>query len=315
MRISAIEYQLASRLETMAELARINPEWNAERLVAKTGIAQHYVAAEGETALSLAEQACKALLAGTDRATVDGMVYVTQSPESGIPTTACLLHARLGLPEKALAFDLNQGCSGFVYGLSVACAMLGAGMVGRCLVVCAETYNRYISRHDRTCRPIFSDGASAVLVERDGTGQIGPFVFATDGTGAPNLTLKANDGVEDVAGPVLYMHGPNVLRYSVDAVPRAIDDLLARAGLTLDQIDLFMLHQASKVVLDRIELAMGLDPARVFRNYDTVGNTVSATIPIALKQATRAGRFGPGMTVLLMGFGVGYSLAGCILRT
>ncbi|MDP6353098.1 MAG: ketoacyl-ACP synthase III [Alphaproteobacteria bacterium] len=312
MRIKAIEFQLGSRVETLEDLGAANPEWNVDRLLRKTGIAQHHVSGPDETPLSLAVQACETLFETQDRAAIDGLIYVTQSPEPTIPTTACLLHERLGLDERCLAFDLNQGCSGFVYGLSVASALLRAGELSQCLLVCAEAYNKYISRHDRTCRPIFSDGASAVLLDSASSGEIGPFVFATDGAGAPNLTLTANDGIGDVDGKVLYMNGPKVLDFTMEAVPEAVDRLLAKAQLSLSDIDLFVFHQASKVVLDRIQKSLDIDAERLFRNYSDVGNTVSATIPVALKQAQADRRLRPGMTVLMMGFGVGYSLAGCI---
>ena len=310
MRITGIAYQLGARMESLAELKTANPDWHVDQLYQKIGIDKRYVAAPDETALTLATQAAEKLLAGTGRSGIDALIYVTQTPDSLIPTTACLLHARVGLPARALAFDVNQGCSGFVYALSLATSLLEAQGLDRCLIVCAETYAKHIAMSDRTCRPIFSDGAAAVTVERAGAGRIGPFTFVTDGTGAPNLTLR-----EEAGRPVLFMDGPAVLLFTMSAVPRAVTELLARAQLTVADVDLFVFHQASRVVIDNIRRALKLDDAKVFRNYQELGNTVSATIPIALKQAEEAGRLVPGKTVLLVGFGVGYSLAACVVRT
>lgn len=315
MKISAIHHRLGSRAETLADLCEINPDWQLERLVAKTGIVNRHVIGENDTALGLAEEACLALFRSVDRASIDGLIYVTQSPESTIPATACLLHESLQLPAQCLAFDLNQGCSGFVYGLSMATGLLISGQATKCLVVCAESYSKYISHHDRTCRPIFSDGASAAIIDGQSNGKIGPFVFSTDGSGAPNLTLRDNKSAEVNGDKVLFMNGPKVLEFTMEAVPEAVEALLAKSGLELDRIDLFVFHQASKVVLDRIMKRLSIAENRLYRNYEDVGNTVSATIPIALQQAQIDGILRPNMTVLLMGFGVGYSLAGCIIRT
>ncbi len=315
MQIADIEYRLGSRTETLAELGALNPHWRVDRLHAKTGVGTRRVAAPDESATGLAESAARRLLERVDAASLDGLVHVTQSPESTLPTTACLLQERLGLPGTLLAFDLIQGCSGFVYGLSVATSLIAGGHSSRILLTCTDHYSRYISRHDRTSRPIFGDGAAACIVERDGSGAIGPFVFATEGAGARYLTLTPNRGVADVDGPVLFMDGPKVLAFTLRVVPDAVEDLLGRAALTRDDIDLFVFHQASAVVLDRLRTRLGVAPERWFQRLDGIGNTVSATIPIALRQARESGRLRPGMTVLLMGFGVGLSLAGGILRT
>jgi 3-oxoacyl-[acyl-carrier-protein] synthase III len=312
MRIAGIAYQLGSKVESLAELHALNPDWRIEQLYGKVGIDKRYVSTAEETPLTLGVQAAEKLLEKVDRSSIDGVVYVTQTPDSLIPTTACLLHARLGLPARAFAFDVNQGCSGFVYGLSLATSLLDGHGLGRCLVVCAETYSKHIPLTDRTCRPIFSDGAAAVLVERDDAGRIGPFVFMTDGTGAQHLELRQS---ETGGAPQLFMDGPAVLLFTLSAVPRAVQDLLAKADIALDAVDLFVFHQASRVVIDNIKRALKLDEAKVFRNYQDMGNTVCATIPIALRQAEEAGRLGPGRTVMLVGFGVGLSLAACLVRT
>ena len=315
MQISAIEFKLGSKIETLAQACEQNPDWQADRLLAKTGIFQRHLATPEESPLSLAVEASEKVLNDASRNKIDGLIYVTQSPESTIPTTACLLHERLGLAENCLAFDLNQGCSGFVYGLSMASGLLRTEQITRCLLVCAEGYSKYISPDDRTCRPIFSDGASAVIIDAAGSGDIGPFVFATDGKGAPNLALKKNNGAEIVGDQVLHMNGPKVLEFTMEAVPASVSRLIDKAGLTLAEIDMFVFHQASKVVLDRVRQNLDIDEAKMFRNYRDIGNTVSATIPVAMKQAQSAGLLAADMTVLVMGFGVGYSLAGCIVRT
>ena len=315
MRITSIDFKLGSKTETLADLGEHNPEWQVKRLLAKTGISRRQILNPGESLLDLAQGASEGVFEEYPRDQIDGLIYVTQSPDSRIPTTACLLHERLGLPKHCLAFDVNQGCSGFVYGLSLAASLLEAQQIQRCLLVCAEAYSRYISLHDRTSRPIFGDGASAAVVDMGGDGEIGPFVFATDGSGAPNLTLTSDNKMNTSGGDILYMNGPKVLDFTMEEVPKAVSRLLESADLRLADIDLFLFHQASKVVLDRIQRQLGIDESRFFRNYQSIGNTVSSTIPIAMKQARHSGQLVEKMKVLVMGFGVGYSLAGCIVRT
>ena len=138
MRIEAIEFQLGSRVEGLSDLSDDNPEWQTDRLFAKTGVERRHLLASNETPLRLAEGACNRLFQQTGKRKVGGLIYVTQSPESTIPTTACLLHETLGLEEACLAFDLNQGCSGFVYGLSVASGLIKSQAIDSCLVVCGR---------------------------------------------------------------------------------------------------------------------------------------------------------------------------------
>lgn len=313
MKIVGIEYCVGRHLEGWDELLKDNPDWDKEALTGKTGISERYVAGNDETALSLATDAGEKLLTEFDRDSIDGLIYVTQSPDSHIPATACLLHQKLGLPLNSFAFDLNQGCSGFVYGLSIASSMIESAGCRQVLVVCSETYRKYIDPNDRSNRPIFSDGASAVILTNEGTGSIGPYKFITDGSGAPNLMLKEAKGSD--GPPSLYMNGPSVLMFTKGAVPKATNALLGAASLKIGDIDQFIFHQASAVVLDYIQRALEIPDERFVRHFKNIGNTVSSTIPIALKHVMDERKLTEGMTVLLMGFGVGYSLAGCILRT
>lgn len=306
MRVLAIEYQLGSQQETGNELRKDNQEWDVDAIAAKTGVLVRHVAQEGESPLTMAISAAQRLLSTRDRELIDAVIYVTQSPDSMIPATACLFHEALSLPKTAMAFDVNQGCTGFVYGLSLSSALLSSGQRRQVLLVCADAYQKHIDKHDRTCRPIFSDGATATLLEDDGQHNVGPFVFLTDGSGAKNLELR---------GTRLFMDGPRVLMFTMSAVPKAVRQLLEQANLSLGDIDLFFFHQASAIVLNNIQRTLMIPDTKFIRELDDVGNTVASTIPIALKRAHGRGVLQTGQTVLLMGFGVGYSLAGCILRT
>jgi 3-oxoacyl-[acyl-carrier-protein] synthase III len=317
--IEAIAYRLGSRVETGADLARDNPGWNVDEIERKTGVRTRHLAAAGETAADIAAAAARDLLdRGVDAARIGALIFVTQSPDHLLPTTACLLQDRLGLPKTCIAFDINQGCSGFVYGLGVSASLIHSGLADRVLLLCADTYSRYIGADDRACRPLFSDGAAATLITRQGGASMGPFVFGTDGSGAANLIVKgggARDaGSEQASPPRLEMKGSQVFMFTMSAVPKVVHSLLEAGDVPVDGVDLFVFHQASAIVLDNIGRHLKLPPGKMYSNLERVGNTVSASIPIALADALEEKRLRDGQTVLLCGFGVGFSWGGVLLR-
>jgi 3-oxoacyl-[acyl-carrier-protein] synthase-3 len=304
--LSAIEYVLPARMEDSFALQESQPCWPVADILLKTGVEKRYLCGPEDTTESLGLRAAGKLLANVpDRSDIGFLIVVTQSPDQPLPSVSCLLHAQLGLSTRCAAFDVNLGCSGFVYALAMGGSMIESGLARRGLVVCSERYSRYIDEDDRTCRPLFSDGAAAVLLERAESDLIGPFDLGTDGSGARNIMVSDNR---------LSMNGAQVLMFTMQEVPRTVDHLLSSARLDTSQIDLFVFHQASRIVIDNLVRRLNLPEQKVFTNYDQVGNTVSASIPIALKQAAQQGRLKPGALVMLVGFGVGYSWGSCLVR-
>lgn len=310
MQITDIEYVLGKNKESLEDLGKINPDWMIEKLKDKTGIHSRHTLGVNETEKSLVIEASKKLFERVNPDDIDGIIHVSQSPFSRLPTSACLIQDILNLPKNMMAFDLIQGCSGFVYGLSVASAMIYQQGLKKVLIICADTYTNYIPKNDRTNRPIFSDGAAAAILESSGDGSIGPFSFFTDGSGGDLLALKENNGKEQ-----LFMDGKKVFKFSLREVPKAFNELLIKANLKQEDIDLFIFHQASAVILRQLKSKLNIPDEKWFQNIKDMGNTVSATIPIAIKQAKDSGQFKPKMNVMLMGFGVGLSVAGCIVRS
>ncbi|MDG2267867.1 MAG: ketoacyl-ACP synthase III [Alphaproteobacteria bacterium] len=310
MQITDIEYVLGKNKESLEDLVKINPDWMIEKLKDKTGIHSRHTLGVNETEKSLVIEASKKLFERVNPDDIDGIIHVSQSPFSRLPTSACLIQDILNLPKNMMAFDLIQGCSGFVYGLSVASAMIYQQGLKKVLIICADTYTNYIPKNDRTNRPIFSDGAAAAILESSGDGSIGPFSFFTDGSGGDLLALKENNGKEQ-----LFMDGKKVFKFSLREVPKAFNELLIKANLKQEDIDLFIFHQASAVILRQLKSKLNIPDEKWFQNIKDMGNTVSATIPIAIKQVKDSGQFKPKMNVMLMGFGVGLSVAGCIIRS
>ena len=310
MQITDIEYVLGNKKESLEELGKINPDWVIDKLKDKTGIHSRHVLGENEDERSLVVDASRKLLARISHENIDGIIHVSQSPFSRLPTSACLIQDILGLPKDMMAFDLIQGCSGFVYGLSVASSMIYQQGLKKVLVICADTYTNYISKDDRTNRPIFSDGAAVALLENKGQGSIGPFAFYTDGSGGNLLALESFKGKEK-----LFMDGQKVFKFSLREVPKVFNELLDKADLNKDDIDLFIFHQASAVILRQLKTKLRIPDNKWFQNIKNMGNTVSATIPIAIKQSIDRDLYKPNMNIMLMGFGVGLSVAGCIIRS
>lgn len=310
MQITNIEFVLGNKTETIQDLGKHNPDWIIDKLKDKIGIESRPVIDNNENEKTLVLDACNKLFHNTDKNNVDGIIHVSQSAFSRLPTSACIIQDEIGLPKNLMAFDLIQGCSGFVYGLSAATAMMQQNALKKVLIVCADTYSKYIPLNDRTNRPIFADGAAAAIVENTGEGSIGPFSFFTDGSGGDLLTLQEKNGGEE-----LFMDGKQVLKFSVREVPKVFDNLLSKAHLEKRDIDLFVFHQASAVILRQLKNKLNIPDEKWFQNIKNIGNTVSATIPIAIKQAIDGGLYKKNMNIMLMGFGVGLSVAGCILKS
>ncbi|MCA9157536.1 MAG: ketoacyl-ACP synthase III [Planctomycetales bacterium] len=321
--IGPIAIHFPERAETNADLQTAFPEWDMPAIAEKTGIGSRYIAAPNETASDLAVAACEKLFRefGVQRESIDFVLFCTQTPDYPLPTTACLLQHRLGLRESCGALDFNLGCSGFVYGLAIADGLIRMGAARRILLITAETYSKYIDAQDRSLRTIFGDAAAATLVQASDQQSLTGFQFGTDGSGADTL-LVADGGAraeQDAIKPRhrkrwksrLYMDGPSLLSFTIVAVPRLIEKVLELAELTEPQIELYLLHQATRKMLEQLQMRLGLDDVSLPIMLENYGNTVSCTLPILISDLRRQGRIELGTQSLLIGFGVGWSWAGC----
>lgn len=333
-KISAIEYALPEHEVTNAELALLYPEWTVEKIYGKTGIMSRHIAASDEFASDLAIKAAEKLFTAGEIAKeeIDFILYCTQSPDYRLPTTACIIHDRLGLRKSCGALDFNLGCSGFVYGLSLAKGLIETRAAHNVLLLTAETYSKYINPGDRSVRTIFGDAAAATLICDNEIEEsfIGPFIFGTDGSGAKNLIIPAggarkpsdaNTAVahKDESGCIrsddnIYMNGSEIFVFSLGSVPAALNALFLKSGKTMDDIDIFIFHQASKLMLDTLRVKCGIPEKKFVLAMKDIGNTVSSTIPIAMKDAIESRQLKKGMQAVLIGFGVGYSWAASMIK-
>jgi 3-oxoacyl-[acyl-carrier-protein] synthase-3 len=330
--IRAISYYLPEQILNNDQLAAIYDNWTAEKIFEKTGIKTRHIASEDEYASDLAEKAALLLFEENDinPEDIDFIMLATQSPDYILPTTACILQNRLGIPKSAGAIDYNLGCSAFIYGLALSKGLISTNICKNVLLIMAETYSKHIHPMDKSTRTIFGDGAAAILVSMNEIDGINEFILGTDGSGAGNLIIPAggmklknsNDtiiDVEDENGSIrssqnLYMNGPEVFNFTIDVVPKTVNDVLIKNHLSMDDIDLFIFHQANQFMLNYLRKKIKIPEEKFYVNIEQTGNTVSASIPIALRMAEKEGRIKKGDKVLLVGFGVGLSWGATIIR-
>ena len=316
--ISAISYYLPDNILTNQQIADLFPDWSAEKVANKIGVNQRHIVADGETATDMAEKVAIKLFKENDidPKSIDFILLCTQSPDYFLPTSACILQDRLNIPTSAGAIDYNLGCSGYIYGLAIAKGLILANIAKNILLITSETYTKHIHPTDKGNRTIFGDAAAATLVSNTGFAEILDFDLGTDGRGADNLIIKngANRHSKngDLSTDYLYMNGAEIFNFTLESVPLVVRNVIKKNKLDDKIIDLYILHQANRYMLEFIRKKMNIDLPKFYYYLSDVGNTVSSTIPIALYQAKKEKKLKGN--ILLAGFGVGYSWGGVIIR-
>ncbi len=288
------------------------------RIAEKTGIEERHIAAPEVCASDLAFEAAQALFArgAISPNEIDYLLLCTQSPDYFLPTTACLLQQRLAIPKSAGALDFNLGCSGYIYGLGLSQGLIATGQASKILLLTAETYSKYLDPGDRSSITIFGDAAATVVSaepERDKPARPA-YVYGTDGSGAEHLIVRGGASRSSKGKTEsLWMNGPEIFHFTLRVVPGCVRELLSKTGKQMEEIDLFIFHQANRYMLDHLRKKLAIPPDKFYISFASCGNTVSSTIPIALQHALNEGRLRPGMSVMLVGFGVGLSWGATLL--
>ena len=313
-----------SQILTNAELARrvaTSEEW----IFSRTGIRERRIAAAGEKTSDMGARAGAAALtnAGLTPADIDLLVVATITPDMPMPATACFIQTKLGIPTKAACFDVNAACSGFLYALDTACAMIASGRYRHALVIGVEKLSGVINWRDRTTCVLFGDGAGATVIGRSATPGIGLIgtCLGTYGESADLLQIPGGGSnipatAESIAAGehCLRMKGKEVFKLAVRAMEEAARDILEQHQLRADQIACVIPHQANLRIIESIAQYLELPFERFFINLDRYGNTSAASIPIALDEARRAGRLKPGELTLLVAFGAGLTYGSALIR-
>ena len=303
--------------EELAQLVDTSDEWIRER----TGIGSRHIST-GETVVSLAAEACSRALenAGRKGEGVELLLAATCTPEDALPCAACQVQDRIGAVN-AVAFDLNAACAGFLFAVHTAWAYLEAGVYDNALIAGSEVLSKIVDWSDRGTCVLFGDGAGAVYLERSGEAQGGilSFVQRSDGRRGGVLSC-AGIGQEnpyfcgEPRYPYVQMDGREVFSFAVRQVPEAVREALSKAGREVKDVDLFVLHQANRRIIEGIAKRLSADMERFPMNLERVGNTSSAAVPLLLDELNRQGRLKKGMTLVLSGFGAGLTYGACVLQ-
>ncbi len=327
--IKAITYALPDFVVTNEDLVREFPEWSVEKIADKVGIDKRHIVDENETSADLAVKAAEKLFDEYPeiiRESIDFILFCTQSPDYFLPTSACVIQDKLGLPTSCGALDFNLGCSGYVYGLSLAKGLILGGIASNVLFLTGETYSKFMHPKDKGNRTIFGDAGSASLISSEGFAEIGNFSLGTDGRGAENLIVKTggmrnrkqlNDLLYDEneaprSSDDLYMNGAEIFNFTIDAVPPLIANTLKINNLSSEDINGYIFHQANKFIINFLRKKIKIEPEKFFMYMSEVGNTVSNSIPIVITEKLKEKAINGN--IILAGFGVGYSWAGCFLK-
>lgn len=300
-----------------------------EKVAKGVGVNQRYVATSSQTAADMAYEAANRLFDewNIERGSIDFILFATQSPDYFLPATACVLQERLGIPTTAGAFDFDLGCSGYTYGLSVAQSFVDSSLASNVLLLTGDTISKYLHREDKN-RILFGDSATATLIAAEGFAEIGKPVYGTDGKGCEYIIVK--NGASRHSGKTgheyvdeqenirrddhFYMNGEAVFNFTIDRVPKLINDTLQKNGLEKEDIDYYVFHQANKFMLNTIRKVCGIPKEKFYIDLENVGNTTSSSIPNGLKDCLNKGMIQKGQKVMAAGFGVGLSWCATILN-
>jgi len=333
--IKAISYYLPEKVLSNADLAVEFPDLKIEDLTRLTGVKKRHIAAENETAGDLAFKAAERLFKehNISPAEIDHIIFCTQGADYITPSTSSILQDRLGIPHSAGSLDINQGCTGFIYGMSVANGLIATNNASNVLLLTSINVTELIHPEDKSNRAIFGDGSAATLISGNdemSASHIGNFVFGTDGSGFETIIIKhggarfpydkfeARDYVDE-AGNIrndrcFYMNGAGVFNFSLEMVPQMIQQLFEKSSINESDIKLYIFHQANQIILESIFRKMKIPKEKQYFQLEKCGNTVSSTIPIALYHAIADGKIKRGDCIVLAGFGIGFSWAGCVVK-
>ena len=328
--ITKLAYHLPEKKLTHAQLCERFGCDVMDKVATTSGIYERRISAEGECASDLAFKAAQKILTDQDREDIDTLIFATQTPDYLLPTTACILQQRLGLRKDVNAFDINLGCTQFIFGLSTAKAYVASSMAKKVLLLCADTPTKLINPRDKSAVALFSDAASACIIEANGNNNILNFTLGTDGSGyddliAPTSAMRQPPRPEDYiehedenqnvrANTNLFINGFKIFAFAFKIIAQTVEKTLQQHNLTKGDIALFIFHQAGEKIITASAERLKLPPEKVYINLRDIGNCGGSSTAIALAQAQAEGKIKAGDKVLLCAFGVGLSWGATIIQ-
>jgi len=313
--ITGLGAKVPDRVVTNDELATYvdtSDEWIQER----TGIRERRIADKSEALSDLALPASRDALAqaGLEGKEIDLLIVATVTPDMSFPSTAAIMADELGAIDAA-AYDLSAGCTGFMYALAQGYGMLAAGLAKRALIVGGDVLSRILDWGDRSTLVLFGDGAGAVVLEVVPDKGFYGFELGADGAGGRNLWLPGSGSrLFDEPERYVKMNGPEVFKFATRILVQSAQDLLQKCGVSIDEVDVYVPHQANRRIIDHATRKLGVPSERVVINVDRFGNTSSGSIPLALADAAADGRLEPGKLVLMTGMGAGLTWGSALIR-
>ena len=294
-------YQIVSIKSSLPKKIEIFNSGKNKKLINVTGINKRYRSSPNEDVISLSLKSAQKVINKTNKKEIGFLLFVTQTSPFKFPSISCILQHKLGLSKNIFAVDINMGCSGYIYALKLAESLKNLDNKKKYgLIICSDTYTKYINKNNKSCRPIFSDASTTTLLKISKKNQIQNFDFGVDGSGFKSLYLKENS-------QNMFMNGPKVAIFTIKEIPKFIEQFLKKNRLKKTSIKYFILHQASKYVCDKIKDKLGLAKKFFLNNYQNYGNTVSSTIPLLLEECIKKKKIKKKDIIILCGFGVGLS--------
>src|SRR6059058_3273730 len=313
--ITGLGCHVPDRILTNAELSELvetSDDWIRER----TGIRERRIAAEDEALTDISLPAARRALelAGADPASIDLLIVATVTPDMAFPSSSALIADTLGMPDAA-AYDLSAGCTGFVYAIAQAHGMLAAGLAKRALVVGADVLSKILDWTDRSTLVLFGDGAGAVVMEEVEDGGFLGFELGADGGGGASLWLPGSGSRKfDDPDKHVKMNGREVFKFATRVMVTSAEAILDECGLSIEDVDVYVPHQANVRIIDHAVKKLGIARDRVVVNVDRYGNTSSGSIPLALAEAASEGRLKKGSLVLMTGMGAGLTWGSALIE-
>ena len=331
MKIEDITYALPKDVASNLDLTKENPNWVLDIIEHRAGVLERPCASEDETAFDFSVQACDELFEKHDalKDKIDAIIVCTQTPDYIMPGNSFLLHERFKLKSEVICFDYNLACSGYVYGLSLAKGLFASKQASYVLLVTGDTYSKYINPKDRSTKTLFGDGVAVTWLSKNSESSLIDILLESSGKGAKQFYIPAGGCRQPISEDTkkvvvdrsgnerteenIYMNGLGVLSFINSTIPKHVHNLLERNSLTIDEIDKIVFHQASKMTLDSLKKLLNIPEGKSYSNLMHKGNLVSASIPVAIKDAWDAGEIKRGDSILLSSFGVGLSYASAIM--
>lgn len=304
IRIKKIYRYLPSQVEKLDDLCKQNKNWNKKKIISKTGILKKRIAKKNQSIKDL-------LLGLKEKNKIQELkdcgliILVTQTPHYTIPSNANYLQNIFKLKQNCIAFDLNQGCSGYIYGLATSLSLMKQFGIKKAALITCDTYTKFISKSNRACRTVFGDAATLSILEKSNKKHFLGFKLGSDGSGFKNFILDRGE---------ITMNGPEMFNFAKNNIPKDINSIIKNSNINKNHIKYFILHQASKIILDTLGSELNISKKKLFKNLFNLGNTVSSTIPLALYDLFKQRKIKKKDLLVMSGFGVGYSWGSCIYK-